>query len=78
MNDATLHDNEMTLRADLNDSPTAFSNWRASDRAAQREALTRVARIRSRRLRLRARRRLVSRLYLDPLTLKIRTPAGTH
>jgi hypothetical protein len=78
MNDATLHDTEMSLRTGLNDSPTAFRNWRLSDRAAQRQALVRVARIRSRRLRMHARRRLVNRLYLDPLPTTIRTTARLH
>jgi hypothetical protein len=75
MNDATFHDAEMALRAGQQDSPTAFRNWHLSDRAAQTEVLTRVARIRSRRLRLQARRRLVNRLYRDPLPAKIRTSA---
>ena len=76
MQSAAIHDAEMSFRAELINSPSAFHNWRLSDRNAQTQALARVARIRSRRLRSKARRRLVNRLYSQPLPVKITTTVG--
>jgi hypothetical protein len=73
MNDAVLHDAHVSLLAVLHDSPTALVNWWLSDHDARRRALARLTRIRSRRLRARARRQLLNRLCREPLLVTART-----
>lgn len=73
MNEAGVHDAEVTLGGYLLPSPTAHFNWLISDRKSRTRALSRIERLPQRRLRCRARRRLTRRLYQGLLPLRIMT-----